>query len=207
VAASGGYMMACVADKIVASPFAILGSVGVVASMLNFSSRMEREGLMMEDVTAGKYKRTMTPYKKPNSEDRAKVKSDVEGILELFKDFVKKQRPQLDIDKIATGEIWYGPKAKEVGLVDELRTIDEILTTLREDGADIYKVSLVKGDGQPSLLSGMVSSEMLSNLGQWVVRTVRSAVHESLISDEFESQQPDERKMFMALDTSSHPRL
>ncbi len=103
VAASGGYMMAAVADKIVASPFAILGSVGVISTVPNFSSRLAREGIEVEDVTAGKYKRTLTPYKKATNEDRAKMKSDIEDVFVLFRDFLKRQRPTLDVDKIATG--------------------------------------------------------------------------------------------------------
>ena len=100
VAASGGYMMACTGDKIVASPFAVLGSIGVISDQPNVYERLKREGIEFSTVTAGKYKRTLTPTKKPTKEDFDKSKEDVEQILVLFKDFVAKNRPSLDIDKV-----------------------------------------------------------------------------------------------------------
>lgn len=132
VAASGGYMMAAVADRIISSPFAVVGSVGVVSSMPNFSERLQREGVSFEEVTAGKYKRTLTPYKKANEEDRRKVKEDVEVILRQFKSFIKTNRPKLDVDKIATGETWQGEEALKIGLVDELATGEKYISQLRD---------------------------------------------------------------------------
>lgn len=140
VAASGGYLMASVADRIVASPFALLGSVGVVATMPNFSERLTREGVIVEDVTAGKYKRTMTPYKKTTDEDRAKLKSDVEQILVIFKDWLKTHRPQLNVEAIATGETWHGPDAVKKGLVDSLITTDDLILQCRDDGYEVYSL-------------------------------------------------------------------
>ena len=107
VAASGGYMMASVADKIYASPFAILGSIGVVSMQPNLYERLKREGVKVDEITAGKYKRTLTFFKESNAADRAKVKTDVEDILVLFKSHIKKVRPSLDVDKVATGEGLY----------------------------------------------------------------------------------------------------
>merc|ERR1712127_423190 len=104
VAASGGYMMACCADKITASPFAVIGSIGVISEVPNVFQRLDREGIEFLTVTAGKYKRTLTPTKKPTDEDFAKTKADIEQVLVLFKDWVKTQRPQLDIESVATGE-------------------------------------------------------------------------------------------------------
>ena len=104
VAASGGYMMASVADKIYASPFAILGSIGVVSMQPNLHERLKREGVKVDEITAGKYKRTLTFFKESNAADRAKVKADVEDILVLFKNHIRKVRPSLDVDKVATGE-------------------------------------------------------------------------------------------------------
>ena len=104
IAASGGYMMASVADKIYASPFAILGSIGVVSMQPNLYERLKREGVKVDEITAGKYKRTLTFFKESNAADRAKVKTDVEDILVLFKDHIKNVRPSLDVDKVATGE-------------------------------------------------------------------------------------------------------
>lgn len=142
VAASGGYMMASVADRIIASPFAVVGSVGVVATIPNFSERLQREGVVVEDITAGKYKRTLTPYKKPKDEDRAKMKVDIENVLVLFKDYLKQTRPHLNVDAIATGETWQGPEALRLGLIDELRTADAYLNELHESGAEVLMVAI-----------------------------------------------------------------
>ena len=170
VAASGGYLMACVADKIIASPFAVLGSIGVVATIPNFSERLQREGVVVEDVTAGKYKRTLTPYKKPREEDRAKMKSDVENILVIFKSFVKQHRPQLDIENIATGETWHGPDALKLGLVDELSTSDELLLQLRKQGADIYSVGLKASQPRFSdLMDEDASGSVMGWLKVWAI--------------------------------------
>ena len=103
VAASGGYMMCCVADKIVSSPFAVLGSIGVITDIPNVYDRLKKEGIEFQTVTAGKYKRTITPTKRVTKEDFDKTKEDVEGILTLFKQFVHQNRPSLDIDDVATG--------------------------------------------------------------------------------------------------------
>lgn len=105
VAASGGYMMCCVADKIVSSPFAVLGSIGVITDIPNVYDRLKKEGIEFQTVTAGKYKRTITPTKKVTKEDFDKTKEDVEGILTLFKQFVHQNRPSLDIDEVATGTL------------------------------------------------------------------------------------------------------
>lgn len=140
VAASGGYMMAAVADHIAVSPFAVLGSVGVISSLPNFAERMEREGISWEDVTAGKYKRTMTPYKRNTDEEREKVQEDVNEVLKLFKSFLKTHRPSLDVDSIATGETWLGSDALKRGLCDQIITSDDMLLSCRKEGKDIYSV-------------------------------------------------------------------
>ncbi|MEC8483301.1 MAG: protease SohB, partial [Pseudomonadota bacterium] len=113
VAASGGYMMACVADKIVAAPFAILGSIGVVAQVPNIHRLLERNTIDVELHTAGKYKRTLTMLGENTDEGREKFKQDLEDTHELFKRFVSTNRPVLDIETIATGETWYGSEAVE----------------------------------------------------------------------------------------------
>lgn len=142
-AASGGYMMASVADNIIASPFAVIGSVGVISIAPNFSERLEREGISFDAITAGKYKQTLAPYKKSTYADRAKVKSDTEAILTLFKDFLKENRPKLNVNQIATGETWQGPMALKLGLIDGLQTSDDFLLSCRNQGADVLKISLV----------------------------------------------------------------
>jgi len=140
VAASGGYLMACVASKIVAAPFAILGSIGVIAQLPNFNRLMDSHGIDFEQITAGKYKRNVTIFGKNTDEDRAKLKEELEDVHNLFKGAVSKYRPDLDLDKIATGEHWYGTRAIELGLVDEIKTSDELLSELARD-TDLYRVA------------------------------------------------------------------
>ena len=132
VAASGGYMMACVADKIVAAPFAILGSIGVVAQIPNFNRFLKNKEIDIELHTAGQYKRTLTLLGENTEEGRQKFREDLNETHHLFKDFVHRMRPSLDIDQVATGEHWYGIQAKEKGLVDDVGTSDDLLLSLME---------------------------------------------------------------------------
>jgi len=139
VAASGGYLMACVASKIYAAPFAIIGSIGVIAQLPNFNRLLDSHGVDFEQVTAGKYKRTVTMFGKNTDEDRAKLKEELEDVHVLFKEAIAKYRPELDLDKVATGEHWFGTRALDLGLADELRTSDELLSEKAKD-RDLYLV-------------------------------------------------------------------
>ncbi|MBT1833243.1 protease SohB [Enterobacter cloacae] len=132
VAASGGYMMACVADKIVAAPFSIIGSIGVVAQIPNFNRFLKNKEIDIELHTAGQYKRTLTLLGENTEEGRQKFREDLNETHHLFKDFVHRMRPALDIDQVATGEHWYGTQAQEKGLVDEVGTSDDLLLNLME---------------------------------------------------------------------------
>lgn len=125
VAASGGYMMACVADKVVAAPFAIVGSIGVVAQIPNIHRLLDKNDIDVELHTAGQFKRTLTVLGENTEEGREKFKQDLERTHELFKRHVALHRPALDIDEIATGEVWYGSEAKDLGLVDVIQTSDD----------------------------------------------------------------------------------
>ena len=140
VAASGGYLMACVADRIIAAPFAILGSIGVLAQIPNFNRMLDSHGVDFEMITAGKYKRTVTMFGKNTDEDRAKLKQELEDVHILFQDAVAKYRSDLDLEKVATGEHWYGTRALDLGLADELKTSDELLSGMA-DNYDIYRLS------------------------------------------------------------------
>lgn len=155
VAASGGYLMACVASRIYAAPFAILGSIGVLAQIPNFNRMLDSHGVDFEQITAGKYKRTVTMFGKNTDEDRAKLKQDLEDVHTLFKAAVYRYRPQLDLDTVATGEHWYGSQALELGLADELRTSDELLVE-RADKRDLYRVGYkVKQPLQKRLIANL----------------------------------------------------
>ncbi|MBH2930503.1 protease SohB [Serratia marcescens] len=127
VAASGGYMMACVADRIVAAPFAIIGSIGVVAQIPNFHRLLKKNDIDVELHTAGQFKRTLTLFGENTEQGREKFREDLNETHELFKRFVHEQRPSLDIDSVATGEHWFGSQAKEKGLVDAIGTSDDLL--------------------------------------------------------------------------------
>jgi len=140
VAASGGYMMACVADRIVAAPFAVVGSIGVVAQLPNFRRLLDRHGVDFEQVKAGEFKRTITMFGENTDKERAKLKEQVEDTHILFKNFVTDHRPQIDVAQVATGEHWYGTRALDLGLVDALTTSDDYLVTAATD-SDLYQVS------------------------------------------------------------------
>ena len=140
VAASGGYLMACVGSKICAAPFAILGSIGVLAQIPNFNRLLDSHGVDFEQITAGKYKRTVTMFGKNTDADRAKLKEELEDVHTLFKAAVGRYRATLDLESVATGEHWYGTRALELGLADEILTSDELLTQ-RAAERDLYRVS------------------------------------------------------------------
>ncbi|WP_373079283.1 protease SohB [Zhongshania sp.] len=140
VAASGGYMMACIGNRIMAAPFAVIGSIGVVAQLPNFNRLLKKHDVDIELHTAGAHKRTLTMVGENTEEGRKKFIEELEETHILFKEFVSENRPQLDIDNIATGEVWYGSKALDVKLVDEIRTSDDYLLSQRAD-SDIYAVS------------------------------------------------------------------
>ncbi len=143
VAASGGYMMACVANRIVAAPFAVLGSVGVVAQLPNVHRLLKKHDVDVELLTAGQYKRTLTVFGENTDEGRQKFVEELEETHALFKEFVVAHRPQVDIDLIATGETWYGRRALDVKLVDEVATSDEYLLK-RVDDVDVFDVRFVE---------------------------------------------------------------
>jgi serine protease SohB len=142
VAASGGYMMACVADKILAAPFAIIGSIGVVAQMPNFNKVLKKHDVEFELLTAGEHKRTLTMFGENTEKGREKFIEELEETHQLFKEYVSTRRPQIDINKIATGEIWYGSRAKDIKLIDDIQTSDDYLVSRIED-ADVFEVAYV----------------------------------------------------------------
>ena len=188
VAASGGYMMCCTADRIVASPFAVLGSIGVISEIPNAYERLKSEGIEFQTITAGKYKRTITPTKKITREDVKKSEADINDILTLFKGFVKSQRPQLDIDEVATGETWFGEMALEKGLCDELATADDILLDFVDKGYDVYEVAYNPPPEGIAALAGLpVGANADSDGWRGVLRSaVRSVVSE--VKDEVVSE-------------------
>lgn len=157
VAASGGYMMACVADRILAAPFAVVGSIGVIAEIPNVYRLLDRAGIEFEQITGGEYKRTVTPFTLTTEAKRDKLTSQIEDTHALFKDFVTLHRPQLDVERVGSGEYWYGTRAVELGLVDELMTSDDYLLARSAD-ADLYTVSWSRGRTPARKLAALVRS-------------------------------------------------
>lgn len=167
VAASGGYLMACVANRIIAAPFAILGSIGVIAQLPNFNRMLDNHGVDFEQVTAGEYKRNVTMFGRNTDEDRARLKEQLEDVHRLFKSAVSRYRPNLDLAKVSTGEHWYGSRALELGLADELRTSDELLAT-RVAERDLYLVSYkIKKPLQKRLIASVDSTLEKLDAARW----------------------------------------
>jgi len=212
VAASGGYMMCCVADRIVASPFAVLGSIGVISDIPNAYERLKKEGIEFQTITAGKYKRTVTPTKKITKDDLVKSQEDIEGILKLFKTFVHQNRPSLDIDDVATGETWFGTDALEKGLCDEIKTADDVLMDFVDQGFNVYDVKYELPKTPASGLSSLLpaGSEARTNGSgggvlargvRWVVRNVASEIKAEL--NDISVDQSSIEKKYMMMDNSS----
>lgn len=128
VAASGGYMMACLADKLIAAPFAIIGSIGVVANVPNFNRLLKKNDIDYMEMTAGEYKRTVTLLGEITEEGKKKFNEQLKETHDLFKNHIHKFRPQCEISKVATGEYWYGTQALSLGLIDEIEVSDSYLT-------------------------------------------------------------------------------
>ena len=143
VAASGGYLMAAVANKIVAAPFAVIGSIGVVAQVPNVHRLLKKNDVDVEVLTAGKYKRTLTLLGENTDEGREKFRQELEDVHALFQEFVAENRPELDIETVSTGEAWYGSRALELHLVDELATSDEYVSDSCAQ-RDVYSVAWVE---------------------------------------------------------------
>jgi serine protease SohB len=143
IAASGGYMMACVAERIIAAPFAIIGSIGVVAQLPNVNRLLKKHDIDYELHTAGEYKRTLTVFGENTERGRAKFQAEIEDAHALFKEFVGRHRPQLELGRVATGEYWFAERALAQHLVDELRASDDYLLTACAD-RNVYEVRWVR---------------------------------------------------------------
>ncbi|CAA0119699.1 protease SohB [Zhongshania aliphaticivorans] len=169
VAASGGYMMACIGNRILAAPFAVIGSIGVVAQLPNFNRLLKKHDVDIELHTAGAHKRTLTMVGENTDEGRQKFKEELEDTHILFKEFVSENRPELDIDHIATGEVWYGKRALDEKLIDEIRTSDDYLLSKRAD-TDMFSVKYRQKRSLPERLGfaaeGALSRSLSSVIGK-----------------------------------------
>jgi serine protease SohB len=159
MAASGGYMMACVADRIVAAPFAIIGSIGVVAQVPNLHRLLKKHDVDFQEMTAGEFKRTVSVFGEITERGRKKFQEELEDTHLLFKEFVKTQRPNLDLEKVATGEHWLARRGLDLGLVDQLRTSDEYLLA-RAAEANLYRVCFERPRSLPERLGRSVAQAL-----------------------------------------------
>ena len=157
MAASGGYMMACVADQILAAPFAIIGSIGVVAQVPNLHRLLKKHDVDFQEMTAGEFKRTVSVFGEITEKGRKKFQEELEDTHQLFKEFVKANRPKLDLEQVATGEHWLARRGMELGLVDRLRTSDEYLVD-RAAEANLYQVTFERMRTLRERLGGAVAS-------------------------------------------------
>lgn len=173
VAASGGYMMACIGERILSAPFAILGSIGVVAQLPNVHRLLKKHDVDFEVLTAGEYKRTLTVFGENTEKGREKFQEDLETTHELFKSFVAHYRPKLAIDEIATGEVWLGQAALGRKLVDELKTSDEYLAE-RAREADVYHLQYLQKKSVQERLGVGASTVIDRVLLSWWERLGRS---------------------------------
>ncbi|MCU4413181.1 protease SohB [Acinetobacter sp. WU_MDCI_Axc73] len=174
VAASGGYMMACIGTEIISAPFAILGSIGVVAQVPNFNRLLKQHNVDFELYTAGEYKRTVTMFGENTPEGKAKFEEELQQTHALFKHFVEKYRPQLNVEKVATGEHWYGQHALDLNLVDKLQTSDEYILGLLPQH-DVYVITTRK---RPTL--GEKLGLQAAQLADHLIPTVMNKVIETL---------------------------
>ena len=175
VAASGGYMMACVADKIVSAPFAIIGSIGVVAQIPNVHRLLKKHDVDVDVMTAGEYKRTMTIFGENTEKGKQKFQQELEETHQLFKQFVAQNRPHLDLDKVATGEHWFGQQALNLNLVDEIMTSDDLLLQAMKEKSVIGVKYAVK----KSLLQkvGKQAEESADNIAlRWLKKNERTLI-------------------------------
>ncbi|MEH6491045.1 protease SohB [Halopseudomonas sp.] len=169
VAASGGYMMACIADRILVAPFAMLGSIGVVAQLPNFNRLLKKHDVDFEMLTAGEYKRTLTVFGENSDKAREKFQEDLENIHQLFKRFVSRYRPSLDIEAVATGEVWFGSEALDKQLADEVKTSDQYLSE-RVRQADVFELNYEQRKRLQDRLAGGMASAADRLLLTWVSR-------------------------------------
>ena len=159
VAASGGYMMACVADRVLAAPFAILGSIGVLLQLPNFRRMLDSGGVDFEQIKGGEFKRTLTLFGHNSDAERSAAQAQVDDTHALFKEFVSEYRPDLPIDRVATGEHWYGKRALALNLCDELTTSDDYLLAASDD-TDLYELRYVVKKGLGGKLMAAVSAAL-----------------------------------------------
>ena len=167
VAASGGYMMACIGNRILAAPFAILGSVGVIAQLPNFNKLLKKHDVDIEMHTAGKYKRTLTVLGENTQKGREKFIEELQDMHTLFKEFVEERRPEVNIEEVATGEIWYGRRALDKKLIDDIKTSDEYIADKIAGGEKVYHVQWERKKTVVDKLANSTARAVTYEISNW----------------------------------------
>lgn len=179
VAASGGYMAACVANHVVAAPFAYIGSIGVVSEMPNFNQILSDNGINIEQHTAGKSKRTVTPLGKITDEDRNEFKKKLERIHRSFINHVSHYRNINDADEnknsiIFSGDYWIAEETVELelGLVDEISTSQEFLLDKMKE-YNIIEITFQENKTKKSKLSLLNSLTTLFSSANEIIKNIK----------------------------------
>ncbi len=181
VAASGGYMMACIADNLIAAPFAYIGSIGVLVQMPNVHRLLKDNKVDFEMITAGEYKRTLTTFGENTERDREKVLEEVDEMHQLFKNFIHEYRPALDLGAVATGEVWSGTQALTKGLIDDVDTSDEWVAIACQD-ADVYEVVWEQKRKITDRLSALIEGSLTKVLQKGFFSLIHRADKEKFFS-------------------------
>lgn len=168
IAASGAYLMACVGNKILAGPFAFIGSIGVIAQLPNFHRWLKKHNIDFEQITAGEYKRTLTLMGENTEKARQKMKESLEEVHHYFKAFIQENRPQVEIEKVSTGEYWLARKAVELKLIDGLMTSDDYLFS-QHAAADIFEVNYCRKKSLSEKFSQFVAAKMQKNVSHMLI--------------------------------------
>lgn len=153
IGTSGGYWVASAADKIVADPLSITGSIGVISAYLEFSDLMEKYGVTYEGLKSGTYKDIGSPFKKLTNEERKILQKKIDRIHEYFVKEVAANRklPEKNVRELATGVYYLGEEAKELGLVDYLGN-KELAINITKQLAGITEASIVTYEETQSIL-------------------------------------------------------
>lgn len=176
VAASGGYMMACLADEIVCSPFAVVGSIGVVAGVPNLNRLLREKKVDYLEMTAGKHKRTLSVLGEVTDDKKEKFQTQLEEVHTLFKDHVLRNRPGLDLERVATGEHWHGVQALDLGLVDRLGTSDDVVAGALAE-AEVFELHYHERESVKEKLAGRFLRVLEGRqVGQGLFRALANAV-------------------------------
>ncbi|KZX82185.1 hypothetical protein A3715_00045, partial [Oleiphilus sp. HI0009] len=140
IATSGGYMMAAVGDRIIASPTSMLGSIGVIMEVPNFYNLLDRAGVQFHQFTAGKHKRLVSMTNKIGDAAKDQINQDLEKSHELFKNHVHTYRNSVNLESVSHGDVWSAKYCLDNKLVDDLMTSEAYLFD-RASRANIFHIS------------------------------------------------------------------